>query len=260
VRLVYGTNPVRELLRAGGEGLSELWLSEGTTRAAAFAELERLGRAAGAKVRSAPRQKLDRLAGTDRHQGVVAVVADFRYAELDDLVAAAKASGRPPLLVVLDGVEDPHNLGAIIRSTHALGGHGVVIPRDRAVGVTPAAAKASAGAVERCPVARVVNVAKTIEALKERGIWSVALAADGERPLAELELDGPTALVLGSEGEGLRPLVRRTCDLSAHIPMAGELDSLSVSASAAVALYEVARQRRRPPRGRADDSRVEPDA
>jgi 23S rRNA (guanosine2251-2'-O)-methyltransferase len=174
-----------------------------------------------------------------------------------DLLDAAGASGRPPLLVVLDGVEDPHKLGAIIRSTHALGGHGVVIPKDRAVAVTPAAAKASAGAVERCPVARVTNVAKTVESLKEAGIWSVALAADGDRPLAELDLSGPTALVLGSEGEGLRPLVRRSCDLSARIPMVGELDSLSVSASAAVALYEVARQRGR---ARARDSRVEPDA
>ncbi len=243
MRILYGVNPVRELLRAGEE-IAELWLAEGGTRAAAFAELERLGRTAGAKVRAAPRQKLDRLAGTDRHQGVVAVVADFRYAAVEDLLAAAAASGRPALLVVLDGVEDPHNLGAVIRSAHALGAHGVVIPKDRAVGVTPAAAKASAGAVERCPVARVTNVAKTLEHLKEAGVWSVALAADGDRPLAELDLRGPTALVLGSEGEGLRPLVRKTCDLSASIPMNGEIDSLSVSASAAVALYEAARQRR----------------
>ncbi len=243
MRVVYGVNPVRELLRAGGEGLAELWLAEGGTRGAAFAELERLGRQGGAKVRTAPRAKLDRLAGTDRHQGVVAVVADYRYAQVDDLLARAKASGRPPLLVVLDGVEDPHNLGAIIRSAHALGAHGVVIPKDRAVGITPAAAKASAGAVERCPVARVTNVAKTLESLKEAGVWSVALAADGERPLGQVDLRGATALVLGSEGEGLRPLVRRTCDLSAKIPMTGGLDSLSVSASAAVALYEAARQR-----------------
>jgi 23S rRNA (guanosine2251-2'-O)-methyltransferase len=247
VRILYGVNPVRELLRAGGEGVSELWLAEGGARGAAFAELERLGRAAGAKVRQAPRPKLDRLAGTDRHQGIVAVVADFRYAQVEEILAAAEGSGRPPLVVVLDGVEDPHNLGAIIRSAHALGAHGVLIPKDRAVGVTPAVAKASAGAVERCPVARVTNVAKALEALKEAGIWSVALAADGERLVGELDLAGPTALVLGSEGEGLRPLVRKTCDHSARIPMAGELDSLSVSASAAIALYEVARQRSRHP-------------
>jgi 23S rRNA (guanosine2251-2'-O)-methyltransferase len=245
VRLLYGVNPVRELLRAGGEGIAELWLAEGSTRGDAFGELERLARAAGAKVRTAPRGKLDRLAGTDRHQGVVATVADYRYAEVGELLDAAAASGRPPLLVVLDGVEDPHNLGAIIRSAHALGAHGVIIPKDRAVGITPAAAKASAGAVERCPVARVTNVAKTLEALKDAGVWSVALAADGDRALGELDLRGPTALVLGSEAEGLRPLVRKTCDLSGRIPMLGELDSLSVSAAAAVVLYEAARQRAR---------------
>jgi 23S rRNA (guanosine2251-2'-O)-methyltransferase len=244
VRVVYGLNPVRELLRSAGAEVSELWLAEGGTRGAAFAELERLARTAGAKVRAAPRAKLDRLAATDRHQGIVAVVADFRYADLDDLLARAAASGRPPLLVILDGVEDPHNLGAIIRSAHALGAHGVVIAKDRAVGVTPAVAKASAGAVERCPVARVTNVAQTIETLKGAGVWSVALAADGDRPLGAVDLKGATALVLGSEGEGLRPLVRRTCDLAARIPMMGDLDSLSVSASAAVALYEAARQRR----------------
>jgi 23S rRNA (guanosine2251-2'-O)-methyltransferase len=244
MRILYGLNPVRELLRAASAEVSELWLAEGGTRGAAFAELERLARSVGAKVRSAPRPKLDRLAGTDRHQGVVAVVAEFRYADIDGVLARASESGRPPLVVVLDGVEDPHNLGAIIRSAHALGAHGVVIPRDRAVGVTAAAAKASAGAVERCAVARVTNVAKSLEQLKEAGVWSVALAADGERTLASLDLRGPTALVLGGEGEGLRPLVRKTCDFSAHIPMTGELDSLSVSASAAIALYEAARQRR----------------
>src|SRR5512142_2433399 len=174
MRVVYGMNPVRELLRGAGEGVSELWLAEGGTRGASFAELERRARERGAKVRAAPRAKLDRLAGTDRHQGVVAVVADYRYAELDEVLGRARDSGAPPLVLVLDGVEDPHNLGAIIRPAHALGAHGVIIPRDRAVGVTAAVAKASAGAVERCPVARVVNVAKTIEALKTAGVWSVA--------------------------------------------------------------------------------------
>jgi 23S rRNA (guanosine2251-2'-O)-methyltransferase len=243
MRVVYGVNPVREVLRAGSGEVSELWLADGAARGPALAELERRARAAGAKVRTAPRPKLDRLAGTDRHQGVVAVVPEFRYAALEDLLARAAESGRPPLLVVLDGVEDPQNLGAIVRSAHALGGHGVVIPNDRAVGVTPAAAKASAGAVERSAVARVTNLAQALGILKEAGVWSVALAADGDRPLAALDLRGPTALVLGSEGEGLRPLVRRTCDFAAFIPMTGDFDSLSVSASAAVALYEAARQR-----------------
>jgi 23S rRNA (guanosine2251-2'-O)-methyltransferase len=248
-------NPVRELLRAAGEGPSELWLAEGGTRGAAFAELERAARERGARIRTAPRAQLDKLAGTDRHQGVVATVADFRYAELEDLPARAAAAGAAPLVLVLDGVEDPHNLGAIIRSVHALGGHGVVIPKDRASGVTPVVAKTSAGAVERCPVARVVNVAQAIERLKEAGVWSVALAQDAERPLASLDLRGPTALVLGSEGAGLRPLVRRSCDFEAKIPMPGELESLSVSAAAAISMYEACRQRGKSQEGREGEFR-----
>lgn len=243
MRIVYGVNPVRELLRAGAEGISELWLAEGGSRGPAFAELERLGRAAGAKVRSSPRAKLDRLAGSDRHQGVVAVVADFRYASVEEIVAAGATGGAPALVVVLDGVEDPQNLGAVVRSAYALGAHGVIVPKDRAAGVTPAVAKASAGAVERCPIARVTNLAKTIETLKGKGIWSVGLAADGDRPLRDVDLTGPVALVLGSESEGIRPLVRRTCDFVVRIPMKGEIDSLSVSAAAAACLYEAARQR-----------------
>jgi len=243
MRVVYGVHPVRELLSAEGEGPAELWVAEGGQRGGALAELSRRARSRGAKVRAAPRARLDRLAGTDRHQGVVAVVADFRYALLEELWAGAAEAGSEPLLVVLDGVEDPHNLGAVIRSALALGAHGVVIPRDRAVGVTPAVAKASAGAVERCRVARVVNLSQTLRALKDAGIWSVALAQDAERPLPSLDLRGPTALVLGSEGEGLRPLVRSCCDLAARIPMSSDLESLSVSAAAAISLYEVARQR-----------------
>ncbi len=241
---MYGLNPVRELLRAGAEGLSELWLAEGGERERAFAELVRLGREAGAKVRLAPRARLDRIAGTPRHQGVGAVVADYRYRELEDLLEAARARGGPPLLVALDGVEDPQNLGAIIRSAHALGAHGVVIPRDRAAGVTPAAAKASAGAVEHCPVARVVNLARAVETLREAGLWAVATAADAGRSLEEVALSGPLLLVVGGEGRGIRPLVRRGCDESARIPMAGRVGSLNASAAAAVCLYEAARQRR----------------
>ncbi|MGB8931294.1 MAG: 23S rRNA (guanosine(2251)-2'-O)-methyltransferase RlmB [Anaeromyxobacteraceae bacterium] len=240
MRIVYGVNPVRELLQSGGE-VSELWLQEGGVKAAP--ELERLGRELGATVRHAPRARLDKLSGSDRHQGAVAVVADFRYSELDELMAAAGEAGQPPLVVVLDGVEDPHNLGAIIRSAQALGAHGVVIPRDRAVGITPVVAKASAGAVERCKVARVTNIARSLEELKGAGIWTVALAADGERTLEQTDLVGPMAIVLGSEGEGVRPLVRRSCDFVARIPMTGGFESLNVSASAAVALYEAARQR-----------------
>lgn len=245
MRTVYGVNPVRELFRAGTGEVAELWLAEGRARDAGVAALSRLAEEAGAKVRAVPRAKLDRLAGTDRHQGVVAVVADYRYRQVEDLLAAARALGEPPLLVLLDGVEDPQNLGAIVRSAHALGAHGVVIPKDRSAGVTPAAAKASAGAVEHCPVARVTNLAQTLEELKKLGVWSVATAPDAPRDLGEVDLAGPVALVVGGEGRGVRPLVRRTCDLEARIPMAGRVGSLNASAAAAVALYEAARQRRR---------------
>ena len=203
-RLIYGVNPVKELLRGGGDELKELWLAEGA-RSGAVVELEAGARERGARVKHAPRQKLDRMAGTDRHQGVVAVLEGaFRYSELGELLEAAGAAGEAPLLVILDGVEDPQHLGAVIRSAAAFGAHGVVIPRDRAVGVTPVVVKASAGVVARCRVVRVVNISRTIEELKKSGVWSVALAADGDRELRQLDLKGPTALVLGSEGEGIR--------------------------------------------------------
>jgi 23S rRNA (guanosine2251-2'-O)-methyltransferase len=240
MRIVFGVNPVRELLQAGGR-VAELWLQEGGVRAAP--ELEGLGRALGARVHHAPRPRLEKLAQSDRHQGVVAVVADFHYADLGEILDAARAASEPALLVVLDGVEDPHNFGAVIRSAQALGAHGVVIPRDRAVGVTPVVSKASAGAVERCRIARVTNIARSLEDLKSSGVWTVAFAADGERTVDGVDFCGPIAIVLGSEGEGIRPLVKRSCDFVARIPMTGGFESLNVSASAAVALYEAARQR-----------------
>jgi 23S rRNA (guanosine2251-2'-O)-methyltransferase len=243
VRTVHGLHPVRELLRAGAEPPAELWIAEGPERAR-LGEIARLARERGAKVREAPRQKLDRLAGTDRHQGVVAVVGDYRYREVEELLAVARERGEPPLLVLLDGIEDPQNLGAIVRSAHALGAHGVVVPRDRAAGVTSAAAKASAGAVEHCAVARVTNLAQALDGLKESGLWSVAADPAAETTRADLDHSGPTALVIGGEGRGLRPLVRRRCDHAGRIPMAGGMGSLNAAAAAAICFYEVARQRR----------------
>jgi 23S rRNA (guanosine2251-2'-O)-methyltransferase len=178
------------------------------------------------------------------HQGVGAELSEFRYAELPDLLESARARGEPPLLLLLDGVTDPQNLGALVRSAHALGAHGVVVPKDRAAGMTPAAFKAAAGALEHCPIARVTNLSRAIDDLKEDRVWSVALAADGDRNLDELDLTAPIALVLGSEGKGVRPLVRKTCDHRARVPMMGGVGSLNVAAAGAVALYEAARQRR----------------
>lgn len=241
MRTVHGVNPVRELLRAGAAA-AEVWVAEGAERGR-LGEILRLAREAGARLREAPRAKLDRLAGTDRHQGVVAVVADYRYRELEELLEVARNRSEPPLLVLLDGIEDPQNLGAIIRSAHALGAHGVVIPKDRAVGVTGTAAKASAGAVEHCPVARVTNLAQALEALKQSGVWIVGLAADGRGQLASVDLTAPTAIAVGGEGQGLRRLVRERCDHVVRIPMSGEIGSLNASTSAAICLYEAVRQR-----------------
>ena len=243
MRVVYGMNPVRELLRAGAEGITELWLAEGGERPRAFAELERIARDHGAKVRTAPRPRLDRLAGVTQHQGIVAVVADYRYREVDDILEVARKAGKPPLLVLLDGVEDPHNLGAVVRSAHALGAHGVVLPRDRAASVTPSAAKASAGAVEHLPIARVTNLVRTLEELKEAGVWTVAAVPDGDVELSSVDLRGPIALVIGGVGQVVRPLVRKSCDHAARIPMAGRVGSLNASAAAAIAIYEAMRQR-----------------
>jgi len=202
VRVVYGMNPVRELLRAGAEGLAELWLVEGGERPRAFADLERIARDHGAKVRAAPRPRLDRLAGVTQHQGIVAVVADYRYRDVDDILGAAREAGKPPLLVLLDGVEDPHNLGAVVRSAHALGAHGVVIPRDRAASVTPAAAKASAGAVEHMAIARVTNLVRTIEELREAGVWTVAAVPDGDQDLASVTSGVPRRSSSAGRGRG----------------------------------------------------------
>src|SRR5207302_2966805 len=176
--------------------------------------------AAGVRVDEASHGELARRSGGGVHQGVGAELAGFRYADLPDLLEAARASGRPAFLLVLDGVTDPQNRGALARSAHALGAHGLVLPKDRAAGVTPAAFKAAAGALEHCPVARVTNLVRALEQIKEAGIWTVALAAECEKQLHQIDLTTPIALVLGSEGAGVRPLVRKTCDHVASIPMA----------------------------------------
>jgi len=241
-RFVYGVNPVLEALRAhpaevvrvlverGREGRR----SQGAERVAQAAE------EAGIRVEEVPQGDLAHRSRSGVHQGVGAELSEFEYAELEDVLERASA---PALMLVLDGVTDPQNLGALVRSAHALGAHGVVIPKDRAAGITPAAFKAAAGALEHCPVARVTNLSRALEQMKERGVWTVALAADGDKDLSTVDLRVPTALVLGSEGSGVRPLVRKTCDYVARIPMGGQVGSLNVSAAGAVALYEVARQR-----------------
>ncbi|HVK78909.1 MAG TPA: 23S rRNA (guanosine(2251)-2'-O)-methyltransferase RlmB [Kofleriaceae bacterium] len=246
-RRVFGVGPVRELLRARPKAIRVLHVAAERADARGkdpVAELTAAARAAGVAVDLRSMRELDALCEPGaRHQGVVAATGDFRYADVDDLVAAA--GDAPPLLVVLDGVQDPHNLGAIVRSAYVLGAHGVIIPEHRAAAVTPTVTKASAGATELLPIAVAKNLVRALEQLKEAGVWTCAVAAvPGARPIGALDLKGPLALVLGAEGEGVRPLVARTCDLHALIPMAGEgVGSLNVSVAAGIALYEATRQR-----------------
>ncbi len=246
-RRVHGVGPVRELVRARPRSIRVLFVAAERADARGkdpVAELVAAAAAAGVAIERRTLRGLDALCEPgSRHQGVVAVTGELAYASLDDLVAAA--GGAPPLVVVLDGVQDPHNLGAIVRSAHVLGAHGVVIPEHRAAAVTPAVTKASAGATELVAIARVPNVVRALEELKAAGLWSCAVAAaPGARPIAQLDLRGPLAVVLGAEGSGVRPLVARTCDLHAVIPMAGDgVGSLNVSVAAGIALYEIARQR-----------------
>jgi 23S rRNA (guanosine2251-2'-O)-methyltransferase len=244
-RFVYGLNPVLEALAAHPQDVVRVLVERGRGRQRSHGgdRVAEVAAAAGVRVEEAPHGELARRSRGGVHQGVGAEVAEFRYAELPDLIESARARKEAPFLLLLDGVTDPQNLGALIRSAHALGAHGVVVPKDRAAGVTPAVAKAAAGALEHCPLARVTNLTRAIEDLKEEQVWSIALAADGDRDLAEVDLTGGLALVLGSEGRGVRPLVRKTCDLVVRIPMLGRVGTLNVAAAGAVALYEAARQR-----------------
>jgi 23S rRNA (guanosine2251-2'-O)-methyltransferase len=235
-RFVYGVNPVLEALRAHPQDVLRVLVEHKRSQGA-----QRVAQAAASLgVRVEEAGDLDRRARGGVHQGVGAELAVFEYLELPDLLQGIAG---PAFVLALDGVTDPQNLGALVRSAHALGAHGVVLPKDRAAGVTPSAAKAAAGAFEHCPIARVTNLSRAVEDLKEAGIWTVALAAEGDKTLPEVDLTTPIALVLGSEGAGVRPLVRKTCDHVARIPMAGKVGSLNVAAAGAIALYEVARQR-----------------
>ncbi len=240
---LYGVNPVLEALRAHPGTLSRVYLAEGAVGPRVAGELLALAAGRGIRVERVDRARLERLAEGGVHQGVVAEAREFQYLELEALVEQAGAASPAPLLVLLDGIQDPHNLGAIVRSAHALGAQGVVLQKDRAAAVTPAVVKASAGAVLHTPVARVTNLSRALEALKKAGYWSCALDPEGDRPPWKADLKGALAVVVGAEGAGVRPGVLGHCDFRLRIPMAGQVDSLNASVSAGVLLYEVARQR-----------------
>lgn len=240
-RLVYGVHPVREALRAGR--VQALFVAEGES-GVALKEVLDAARDKGVQPIPRVRAQLDALAHGGVHQGAIAVVGEYNYAQLDELLALARREGRAPLILVLDSVQDPQNLGALVRSAHVAGVHGVVIPKDRAVGVTPAVVKASAGATEHVKIATVVNVARALEELRQAGVWIAgAVAAGGSKAPWEIDFTVPMALVLGAEGKGIRPLVLRGCDLLVKIPMLGKVASLNVGAAGAMLLYEIVRQR-----------------
>jgi 23S rRNA (guanosine2251-2'-O)-methyltransferase len=239
--LLYGLHAVREALRSGARPLLRLSVIRLDRQ---FADLVRQARSAGIPVHLEPRAALDRLVPEGKHQGVVGLVASKRYADQIEILEYARARGEAPFLVILDGVEDPHNLGAVLRSAEAAGVHGVFVPERRAVGLTATVAKSSAGALEHLRVARVANVSRLIEALRAEGIWVYALDTAAARPYTALDLRGPLALVLGGEGKGVRPGVLQACDDQVSIPMLGRASSLNVSAAAAIVLFEAVRQRR----------------
>jgi len=232
--VLSGIHPVAEALRTQ-HPLERVLVAQGAG-GPRLQEIIDLARKAGVPVRFEARASLDRLAGSSAHQGVVALGAARKYAGLDAVAAAA-------LLVVLDGVEDPHNLGAIIRTAHAAGAGGVIIPERRAAGITDVVAKAAAGALEHLPVVRVTNLNRTLEELKERRFWIYGLDERGDRSYDTTEYTSPTALVLGGEGKGLHEQVRRHCDVLVRIPMAGKISSLNVSVAAGVVLFEWKRRR-----------------
>lgn len=238
---VYGRNPVLELLRSGGRRTDEIAVLAGAR--GPLGEVVALARRAGVKVSFRTREQLTAIAGSSEHQGVVARVASAEYTDLEELLAIPLARSEPPFFLVLDQVQDPRNLGALVRTAGAFGVHGVVIPKHHAVGLTDAAARTAMGAVERVPVARETNLVSVVERLKKSNIWVYGAVPSGGVAAWASDLRGPVALVLGGEGEGLRPLVARACDALVEIPMADGADSLNVAAAGAVLCYEVVRQR-----------------
>ena len=242
-RVVFGVRPVEELVRARAKSVQVVYVADGY-RSAEIDNAVQAAKERGVAVEFRPRQMVAELAGNVVHQGVVAITGEFAYATVEEILATAARAGEAPLVVLLDGITDPHNLGAIVRSAEVLGAHGVVIPAHRAAPVTPAAVKASAGATERVRIAQVTNILRAVDALRAKGVRVLgAGAGEGER-LDATDLRGPIGLVVGAEGKGMREAVGRRCDGLFHIPQRGAVSSLNASVAAAIALYEAARQRR----------------
>ena len=236
-----GRNALQEALRAG-RTIDKVFIASGDTDKA----LQRLAaeaKEAGAVVVPVDRRKLDNMSFTRSHQGVIALAAAHEYATIDEILEEANRRGESALIVICDELTDPHNLGAILRSAECAGAHGVIIPKRRSVGLTATVAKASAGAMEYMKVARVTNINSAIAELKEKGVWVFGTAAEGSVPMYQANLTVPAAIVIGNEGDGMSPLVRKNCDVMVNIPMNGRISSLNASAAASILLYEAVRQR-----------------
>ena len=239
--IIEGRNAVLEALRAGVV-IDKIFIAKGDTDSA-LRHIASTAREAGAVVVDADRRKLDSMSTTHAHQGVIAQTACAEYATIEDILETARRKGEPPLIVLCDEITDPHNLGAIIRTCEAVGAHGILIPKRRSVGLTAAVAKTSSGAVYHTSVVRVSNFTSAINELKKAGVWVFGASADGETQLWESDLTGAAAFVIGSEGAGMRRLVKENCDFCIRIPMFGKISSLNASVSAAILMYEAARQR-----------------
>lgn len=237
---IEGRNAVIEAYRSG-RTIDKLYLLDGCQDGPVMT-IKREAKKKGTPVKFVTKERLDQISETGKHQGVIAFAAAYTYAEVEDILEAAREKGEAPFLFLLDNIEDPHNLGAIIRTANLAGAHGIIIPKNRAVGLTATVAKTSAGAINYTPVARVTNLPRTIEELKKEGIWFVC-ADMGGTPMYDLDLKGAIGVVIGSEGEGVGRLTKEKCDMAAAIPMKGNIDSLNASVAAGVLAYEVVRQR-----------------
>ena len=237
---IEGRNAVIEAFRAG-KTIDKLYVQDGL-KDGPIQTILREAKKHDVKVNFVEKDRLNGMSATGHHQGVIAIAASYSYAEVEDILAKAAEKGEPPFIIILDGVEDPYNLGAIVRTANQAGAHGVIIPKNRAVGLTASVARTSAGALNYTPVAKVTNIARTMEDLKKQGLWFVCADMDGA-VMYDLNLTGPVGLVIGNEGSGVSELVKKKCDFVASIPMKGEIDSLNASVAAGILAYEIVRQR-----------------
>jgi 23S rRNA (guanosine2251-2'-O)-methyltransferase len=240
-RIVEGRNAVLEAFRSG-KTIDRLFVLDGCKDGPVQTILREAKKHKDTVISFVKKERLDQISETGKHQGVIAYAASYEYVEVEDILDAASKKGEDPFVIILDGIEDPHNLGAIIRTANLAGAHGVIIPKHRAVGLTATVAKASAGAINYTPVAKVTNIAQTIEDLKDKGLW-FACADMGGETMYKLNLKGPIGLVIGNEGSGVSRLVKEKCDMIASIPMKGDIDSLNASVACGVLAFEVVRQR-----------------